>query len=205
MRNRRRSDHRPRCGPRSHEQVLEGLMSERAPDSGAGLRTAALDGAFASDWAGHPHAVSRRARRSPWSPLPEERVDVALLPVVAQPAQTRSVLGRTRLVAFDTTVGTASTAGGTRVTADQAGVATGATAGIACGGAEGMVEAATRGRDSNSFTRVTTASGSNGFARTPSQPTSKARASSTGSKAPVSSTTGMCARRGVFRMCRATS
>ncbi len=41
-----------------------------------------------------------------------------------------------------------------------------------------------------------TSCGSNGFASTPSQPAAAAFASSTGSKAPVSRTTGMCASRG---------
>jgi hypothetical protein len=46
---------------------------------------------------------------------------------------------------------------------------------------------------SKSLTRLMTICGSNGFTRTPSQPTARARPSSTGSNAPVSSTTGMCA------------
>ncbi len=46
---------------------------------------------------------------------------------------------------------------------------------------------------SRSRTRLITICGSNGLTSTPSQPTARARASSIGSNAPVSSSTGMCA------------
>ena len=50
---------------------------------------------------------------------------------------------------------------------------------------------------SSSLTRPISSCGSNGLASTPSQRTARARSSSTGSKAPVSSSTGMCFERRV--------
>ena len=57
----------------------------------------------------------------------------------------------------------------------------------------------------SSLTRPITSCGSNGLASTPSHRTAAARAWSIGSNAPVSSSTGICARRGVILMCCATS
>ena len=57
----------------------------------------------------------------------------------------------------------------------------------------------------SSFTRLITICGSNGFTSTPSHRTARARPSSIGSKAPVSSSTGMCDSSGVSLMNAATS
>jgi hypothetical protein len=48
----------------------------------------------------------------------------------------------------------------------------------------------------SSFTRAMTSCGSNGFASTPLHPAWSALCSSTGSKAPVNKSTGMCDKRG---------
>ena len=71
----------------------------------------------------------------------------------------------------------------------------------------GVVDQSPAGRlpASRSFTRLITICGSNGLTSTPSHPTARARASSIGSKAPVSSSTGMCANSLFVLMNDATS
>ena len=73
--------------------------------------------------------------------------------------------------------------------------------------AAGAIGAGVAGRRpaSSSLTRLITTCGSNGLTSTPSQPTARARSSSTGSNAPASSSTGMCASRGSFLTNAATS
>ena len=74
------------------------------------------------------------------------------------------------------------------------------------GGAAAAVEPPGAGRPaSRSLTRLMTICGSNGLTSTPSHPTARARASSIGSKAPVRSSTGMCASAGSPLMNAATS
>ena len=86
--------------------------------------------------------------------------------------------------------------------ADAIAAATGATADT---GAGAGIEPGGRYPASSSLTRLITICGSNGLTSTPSQPTARARFSSIGSNAPVSSTTGMCEYCGVLLTNAATS
>src|SRR6188472_4128825 len=112
--------------------------------------------------------------------------------------------------------GGAGRTGGDAGAEDQAGA--GAAAGAGAGGAYGTGAAYGAGagagagagfadpeRASSSFTFAINACGSKGLARNPSQPTRAARSWSNGSKAPVSSSTGMCDSAGFFLMKSQTS